>query len=162
MPWPKPCGRQEPCPWGSGAWRECWVWFPFHCNNFSSLLLQLFFLCQQLHRWPWLLKAGHQKIVIKENPEHRIQTTRLENASSTPLPTRLPFSRSRVSYDSSILLPNASSRSQSLFLDSSIQANSIHRLPTSQPGGLSRLFYTWRFHFSSCLPPSNGSSNKDH
>lgn len=39
----------------------------------SQLGKTLFVLCQQLHRWPWLLKSGHPKIMIKENPLHRLQ-----------------------------------------------------------------------------------------
>lgn len=57
----------QPRPYGTPG-RNYWIWLHFHWNKFSSLLLPLFILCQQLHRWPWLLKVSHQNIMIKENP----------------------------------------------------------------------------------------------
>lgn len=113
--------RQELCPQGSGAWWNCRVWFHFSWNSFSSLPLQLFVLCQWLHRWPWLLKASHQKIMIKESLLHGLWTTCPENATiRIPLTCTPPFPVSRASHNFFTFLCAVSSRHWAVLLDFAI------------------------------------------
>lgn len=97
-------------------------------------------LCQQLRRWPWLLRLVIKRPDQREPLAQRTDHLPRKHPSGQPPPS-IPCVHSVPRF--SVLLSDASCRHRSVLLDSSSQVNSMHRQPTSQLGGLLlSVFYT--------------------